>query len=76
MPKRIFRLLEGACLLAMLLGIVGMFQPWDIRYYNWGFYAVLVGTLAFIVVSHLPVRDEEANLPYDIPGDGDPYHVG
>jgi hypothetical protein len=45
----------------MLLGIVGMFQPWQIDLYTWGFHLVLFGTLAFIVISHLPARDRDTD---------------
>lgn len=46
--------LERGTVLGMLLGILGMFQPWNILYYEYGFYLLGISTLAFIVISHLP----------------------
>jgi hypothetical protein len=59
MPQRTHRILERIVIAAMLLGIVGMFQPWVIELYTWGFHLVFFGTLAFIVISHWPVRDAD-----------------
>ena len=44
----------------ILLGIVGMFQPWAMVFYTWGFVLLLISTLTYIVVSHIspaPERD-------------------
>ncbi len=59
MPPKAFQLLERAIIAVMLLGIFGMFQPWDIRLYSWGFIFTGLGTLAFIIVGHLPIREED-----------------
>lgn len=49
--------LEQLVVLGMVLGTVGMFQPWAIELYQYGFALLALATLAFIVVSHLPVND-------------------
>jgi hypothetical protein len=64
MSKRVHRLLLRIVITTMLLGIVGMFQPFRIEFYTVGFYLVLLGTLAFIVVSHIVPRDDSA---HDLP---------
>jgi hypothetical protein len=48
-------LLERLTVIGMMAGVIGMFQPWDILWYGWGFIVLFISTLAFIVVSHLPV---------------------
>jgi hypothetical protein len=58
MPKRIHRTIERIIIAAMLLGIVGMFQPFAIELYTWGFHLVVFGTLAFIIITHIPAREE------------------
>jgi hypothetical protein len=59
MPQRIHQIIERIVIAVMLLGIVAMFQPWQIDLYTWGFHMVLFGTLAFITISHWPVRENE-----------------
>jgi hypothetical protein len=50
-------LLERLTVFGMMAGVVGMFQPWDILWYGWGFIVLVISTLAFIVVSHLPTGE-------------------
>ncbi len=52
------RLLERIAVFGMAVGILGMLQPWQIRLYENGFYVLGLSTLMFIVVSHIPVREE------------------
>jgi len=59
MPKRVHQTIERIIIAAMLLGIVGMFQPWSIHLYGLGFHVLLIGTLSFIVFSKVPFREEE-----------------
>lgn len=41
----------------ILLGIVGMFQPWTITFYTYGFVLLLVSLLLYILWSHIvPAR--------------------
>ena len=58
MSRRLYRTLERIFIAMIALGIIGMFQSLQIELYTWGFHILLVGTLAFIVLIHLPVRDE------------------
>jgi hypothetical protein len=53
MSKSTHRTLERIIIAAMLLGIVGMFQPWQIVLYGYGFHLLLIATVAFIIVSHI-----------------------
>jgi hypothetical protein len=46
--------LERAIVLGMMIGTLGMFQAWDMVYYEYGFYLLGLSTLGFIIVSHLP----------------------
>jgi len=50
-------LLERVTVFGMMAGVIGMFQPWDIVWYGWGFIVLALSTLAFIVVSHLPTGE-------------------
>ena len=52
--------LERALILLMIFGMLGMFQSWNIKNYEQGFYLLGLATLGFIVVSHIPQR---ANQP-------------
>jgi hypothetical protein len=60
MPRPIHRNIERTTIALIVLGVLGMFQPLNIDLYTWGFNFLLVGTLAFIVISHFPVRDDDA----------------
>jgi hypothetical protein len=52
--------LERASVLGMLVGILGMFQAWDIWLYEYGFYLLCLTTLGFIIVMHLSVPDDDS----------------
>jgi hypothetical protein len=45
--------LERCAIVLMLAGIFALCQPWVFAGYHYGFPVLLVGTLGFIVVSHL-----------------------
>jgi hypothetical protein len=61
---RIYNIVEKLIIAGILLGVVGMFQPWAHVLYRIGFHLLLVSTLAFIVWSHISPRatryDEES----------------
>jgi hypothetical protein len=59
MSKRTYQIVERVIIGAMILGIIGMFQPWRIELYTWGFHLLLVGTIAFTVFSHLSPREDD-----------------
>jgi len=55
-PHRIYDLIEKVVIAGILLGIVGMFQPWVYTLYRIGFYALFISFLAFTVWSHVTPR--------------------
>ena len=60
MPKPLHLWIERILIAGILLGIAGMFQPWAIELYTWGFHLLVFATLSFIIVSHITPRDEES----------------
>ncbi len=50
---RVYALIEAAIIAGILIGTLGMFQPWSLDGFRPGFLVLLVSTLAFIVWSHL-----------------------
>ena len=59
MPKPLHQWIERILVALILLGIAGMFQPWRIELYTWGFHLLFFATLGFIVISHITPREEE-----------------
>ena len=57
---RPYNVATGLVIALILLGVVGMFQPWTIEWYQAGFRMVLIGTLAFTVWSHVRPRAAES----------------
>ncbi len=55
MNRRTYRIVEYGVIGAMVLGFLGMFQPWQIELYHYGFLLLLFSTLVFIIVSHIPM---------------------
>lgn len=55
---QIYRPIELAIIAGILLGVFGMFQPWVMWGYTYGFLLLLISTLAFIVWSHITPRSE------------------
>ena len=52
-PERIYRPLERVIIAGIILGIIGMFQPWSFVLYRIGFFMLLISTLGFILWSHV-----------------------
>jgi len=52
-PPRIYSRIELTIIAGIILGVVGMFQPWVHDAYRVGFYILLFSTLSFIVWSHI-----------------------
>jgi hypothetical protein len=48
-----FEIVERIIIGGIVLGVIGMFQPWLFVGYKYGFLLVLFSTLAFIVWSHI-----------------------
>lgn len=58
-----YNIIEKITIAGIVVGIVFMFQPWVFVLFRYGFYLLLVSTLAFIVWSHItaaPPVDELA----------------
>jgi uncharacterized membrane protein YhhN len=65
--QRVHSLIEKITIAGILLGIVGMFQPWAHLGYRIGFHVLLFSTLAYIVWSHITPQA----IRYDEEGIGD-----
>lgn len=55
-PGSVYRSIETALIAGIVLGVVGMFQPWLHSLYKYGFLLLLVSTLGFILWSHIVPR--------------------
>jgi len=55
-PERTYRIVEYALIGGIVLGIVGMFQPWIFSAYRIGFLVLFFSTLGFILWSHVVPR--------------------
>ena len=53
MSRRTYSRVERVIIALMLLGIVGMFQPFAIALYRYGFLLLLISTIGFIIISHI-----------------------
>ena len=51
--QRTFSTVERIIIAGIVLGVIGMFQPWFFPAYKYGFLLLLASTLAFIVWSHV-----------------------
>ena len=60
MSRTTYRLVERVIIALILLGIIGMFQPLSIALYKYGFLTLLLGTISFIIVSHISPKREPA----------------
>ena len=49
--------IEQLVVAGMVLGTIGMFQPWVLELYHYGFLLLGLSTLAFIVISHIPAAE-------------------
>ena len=52
-PRKTFRTVESILIAGIVLGVLGMFQPWLFAAYRFGFDVLLVSVLAFILWSHI-----------------------
>jgi lysylphosphatidylglycerol synthetase-like protein (DUF2156 family) len=55
---RIYRAIEMVLIAGIVLGVLGMFQPWLMIFYKVGFLVLLVSTLGFIWWSHIKPKRE------------------
>lgn len=51
--QRVYRPIELTLIGGIILGVLGMFQPWLFALYKTGFFVLLVSTLGFILWSHV-----------------------
>jgi hypothetical protein len=58
MSHKTYRLVERTIITLMLIGMVGMFQPFSVDLYRYGFLTLLLSTILFIVISHLSARPD------------------
>lgn len=52
-PSQVYRPIELTIIGGIVLGILGMFQPWSFMAYRVGFFVLLFSTLGFILWSHV-----------------------
>lgn len=68
---RIHRIIETILIVGIVVGVIGMFQPWLFAGFKYGFVLLLVSTLVFILWSHVTPRREtyevEENLAEGAP---------
>jgi len=57
-PPRIYKVIESLLIAGIVLGVLGMFQPWVFNAYKYGFMLLLVSLLLFMVWSHISPRSE------------------
>jgi hypothetical protein len=55
---RVHRIIESILIAGIVLGVVGMFQPWLFEGYKYGFILLLISTLCFILWSHITPKRE------------------
>jgi hypothetical protein len=58
MSRGVYARVERTIIALMLLGMVGMFQPFVIGLYRYGFLLLLFSTILFIIISHVSPRAE------------------
>jgi len=56
---RIYRIIETVIIAGIVLGILGMFQPWLMIFYKYGFMVLLFSTLGLIWWSHIKPKREQ-----------------
>lgn len=52
-PANVYGPIEKIIIAGIIIGIVGMFQPWWFPGFRLGFFLLLISTLAFILWSHV-----------------------
>ena len=52
-PRSTYNLIERIIIAGIVVGVIGMFQPWWFLAYKYGFVLLLVSTLMFILWSHI-----------------------
>jgi hypothetical protein len=52
-PRNTYNLVERIIITGIVVGVIGMFQPWWFLAYKYGFLVLLVSTLMFMLWSHI-----------------------
>jgi len=50
--------IERIMIAGIVLGVIGMFQPWAFALFGWGFLLLAISTLGFTIISNVPVKKE------------------
>jgi len=58
MARKTYNQVERAIIGLMLVGIIGMFQPFVLELYRYGFLLLLFSTIGFIIISHIAPKPE------------------
>ena len=61
MAHKTYSRIERAIIWLMMIGMVGMFQPFLLDLYRYGFLLLLVSTILFIIISHTTPLPEAAD---------------
>ncbi len=64
-PERTYRIIEYVLIGGIIVGIIGMFQPWFFPAFRYGFYLLLASTIGYIAFSHIspaPPEDDTAAM--------------
>jgi lysylphosphatidylglycerol synthetase-like protein (DUF2156 family) len=67
-PQRTYRPIEMIIIAGILIGVVGLFQGWNMFAYEYGFLLLVVSVVAFMIWSHmnpLPARLSQDRPPLD-----------
>ena len=56
---QLYKIIEGIIIAGIVLGVVGLFQPWKMVFFRYGFNVLLISTLSFILWSHVRPRGEQ-----------------
>lgn len=62
---RTYSIIEKLTIGGIILGVVFMFQPWFFVLFRYGFYLLLISTLAYITWSHVAAAEPVDNFPTD-----------
>ena len=60
MSASLYSLVTRASITGIILGIVGMIQPFIFELFKYGFLLLLISTLSYIVVAHIPAPTASA----------------
>lgn len=64
---RLYSIVEGIIIAGIVLGVIGLFQPWKMEFYRYGFNVLLISTLSFILWSHVRPGREQRQEEVDTP---------